>query len=96
MPVPIRFRQRTQRNKPILRLDRLLFQHHFPIQRRHPRVVGRIVLLFGIPRPQLLFTRVLGDTQLIEIVLLFFRDDSIAQQQRMLGRVHLHILPTGE
>src|SRR5512142_2604719 len=43
--VSVRFRQRSKRDKAILRLHGLFFQHHFAIQRSHARVVSLIVLL---------------------------------------------------
>src|SRR5207253_8556516 len=56
----------------------------------------RIGLQTCIPRSQLLFARVLRDTQLIEVALLLLGNDSIAQQERMLGRLYLYILPAGK
>src|SRR6266566_3664852 len=69
----------TQRNESILRHNRLLLQHHFAIQRRHTRVVRRISLLLRIPCPLLFFTGILRTAQLVQITLLFLRDNSFAQ-----------------
>ena len=79
--------QSPQRNKSVLRHYRLLLLHDFAIEGSHASIVSRIVLLrttrsrlFGVARPLLLFARVLGDAQLVEIVLFFVGHELILQQ----------------
>src|SRR5260370_30700719 len=59
-------------------------------------LTGSLLFLFQIPRPRLLFTRILRDTQLVEIMLQLSSNDVVTQQQRVRSIVQLHFLAASE
>src|SRR5690242_7794830 len=63
-----------QRDKSVFGLYRFFFQNNLAIEGGHARVIRRVVFLFCVAGTDLLFARVLGDAELVEIVLLFGSD----------------------
>src|SRR5581483_9160175 len=96
MSIAVGWSQCVQRNEAILRRWRLLLQNNLPIQRRHAGVVRGIVLLLGITGANLFFACVLGNTELVEIVLLLVGHDLIFQNQRMALVFEINFFSTGE
>src|ERR1700722_7777206 len=93
----LRSRSRRRRNRTNLHQFRtgLLFEHMLAVELRHARVFLRLLEL-RVARTDLLFPGVLGDTELIEIVLYFLSDNPFAQHQRVIFAVERPRFVAGE